>query len=72
MCAGLTTLPLADHSQLHLFLAGPDVQFTLAVVRGAVAAAHGLVGLDALGGTHTLTALGVTDCAKGAVGTGLV
>lgn len=70
--ASLTALSLADHSEVHLFFAGPHVQLALAVVGGAVAAAHRLVGLHTLGWTHTLTTLGITDRPKRAVATGLV
>lgn len=70
--ASLTALSLADHSEVHLLFAGPHVQLALAVVGGAIAAAHRLVGLHTLGWTHALTALGITDCPKRAVATGLV
>lgn len=72
MHALLTALSLADHSEVHLFFAGTHVQLTLAVVGGAVAATHRLVGLHTLGRTHTLPALGVADCPERAVGTGLI
>lgn len=68
----LTALSLADHPQLHLFFAGSNMQLTLAVVGGAVAAAHRLMGLDALGRTHTPPALDVADCPEGAVGTSFI
>lgn len=48
------------------------MQLALVVVGGAVAAAHGLVGLHALGRAHTLAALGITDRPKCAVTTGLI
>lgn len=70
--ASLTAFSLADHSEVHLFFAGPHVQLALAVVSGAVAAAHRLVGLHALGSAHTLTALGITDRPKWAFATGLI
>lgn len=70
--ASLTALALADHSQVRLFFAGPHVQLALAVVGDAVAAAHGLVGLHALGWTHALAALGITDRPERAVAAGLV
>lgn len=68
----LTALSLADHAQVHLFFAGPHVQLALAVVGGAVAAAHRLVGLHTLGWTHTLTTLGITDRPKRAVAASFV
>lgn len=70
--ASLTAFSLADHSEVHLFFAGPHVQLALAVVSGAVAAAHRLVGLHTLGSAHTLTALGITDRPKCAFSTGLI
>lgn len=48
MYISLTALPLADHAEVHLFFTGPNVQLTLAVVGGAVAATHGLMGLHTL------------------------
>lgn len=60
--ASLTALALADHAQVHLFLAAPHIQLALAVVGDAVAAAHRLVGLHALRHTHTLLGLDVADC----------
>lgn len=48
------------------------MQLALAVVGGAVAAAHGLVGLHTLRWTHTLTTLSIADRPKCAVATGLV
>lgn len=72
MFASLTALSLADHLEVHLFFAGPYVQLTLAVVGGAIAAAHGLVGLHTLRCTHTLPALGITDCPERAVGTSFI
>lgn len=68
----LTALSLADHSQVHLFCAGSNMQLTLAGVGGAIAATHRLMGLDTLGRTHTPPALDVTDCPEGAVGTSFV
>lgn len=70
--APLTALALADHAQLHLLLAGAHVELALAGVGGAVAAAHGLAGLHALGRTHAAAALGVADRPKRAVGAGLI
>ena len=72
MYALLTALSLADHSEVHLLFAGPHMQLTLAVVGGAIAAAHRLVGLHTLRCTHTLPALGIADCPKRAVGTSLI
>lgn len=72
MHASLTALSLADHAEVHLLLAGPHVQLALAVVGAAVAAAHGLVGVHALRRAHTLGALFIADCPKGAVGTGII
>lgn len=72
MYAILTALSLADHSEVHLFFAGPHMQLTLAVVGSAIAATHGLVGLHTLRCTNTLPTLGITDCPKGAVGTSLI
>lgn len=72
MYALLTAAPLADHPELHLFFAGPNVQLALAVVGVSVAAAHRLVGLHTLGGAHTLAALGIADRPERAVGTGLI
>lgn len=71
MYALLTALSLADHSEVQLFIAGPHVQLTLADVGDAIAATHRLVGLHTLRRTHTLPALGVTDCPERAVGTSL-
>lgn len=68
----LTALALADHAQLRLLLAGAHVELALAAVGGAVAAAHGLAGLHALGRTHAAAALGVADRPERAVGTGLI
>lgn len=70
MYALLTALSLADHSEVHLLFAGAHVQLTLAVVGGAVAATHGLVGLHTLRRAHTLPTLVVADRPERAVGTG--
>lgn len=70
--ASLTAFSLADHSEVHLFFAGPHVQLALAVVSGAIAAAHRLVGLHTLGSAHTLTTLGITDRPICTVATGLI
>lgn len=72
MYALLTALSLADHSEVHLFFAGPHVQLALAVVGSAIAAAHRLVGLHTLRRTHTLPALGIADCPERAIGTSLI
>lgn len=72
MYALLTAFALVDHSEVHLLYAGPHVQLTLAVVGGAVAAAHRLVGLHTLRCTHTQPTLGIADCPERAVGTGLI
>lgn len=48
MYALLTALSLADHPEVHLFFAGPNMQLTLITVGGAITAAHRLVGLHTL------------------------
>lgn len=68
----LTALSLADHPQVHLFRARPHVQLALAAVGGAVAAAHGLVGVHALWRTHAPPTLGITDRPERAVGASFV
>lgn len=72
MQASLTALSLADNTEVHLFFAGPHMQLTLAVIGGAIAATHRLIGVHALRCAHTLTTLGVTDCPKRTVAAGLI
>ena len=63
---------MGDHLQVELLSAGLDVELTLVVVSGAVAAAHRLLRVHTLRGAHAFACLPVTDRAKRAVGTQLI
>lgn len=72
MQAALTALSLADNTEVLLFFAGPHMQLTLAVIGGAIAATHRLMGVHTLRCAHTLSTLGVTDCPKRTVAARLI
>lgn len=68
----LTAFSMGHHSEIQLLSAGFHVQLALVVVCHPVAAAHRLPCFQTPFGAHAPASLSITDCAKRAVGAGLI